>query len=197
MFVRTERLFLRPGWPEDSDDLVEALSGDGIQRTLGAAPLPHGAGQVRAYLKRARDPRLPQFFMYLRSPGGPRLVGGIGLALYDTQVEVEYWITPSQTGRGFAGEALRAVVSQARSLGHRRIMASHFSDCPGTHEVLESAGFRDTGKVCSRYSTGRAMEYAARIYIADLEKRPGAQPCAMPSMAAGARLEAMGFRPAQ
>jgi RimJ/RimL family protein N-acetyltransferase len=171
MFVRTERLFLRPAWPEDLDDLVAALGEEDIQRNVGVAPLPRTAQDVRAYLDRPRDPRLPHFFMYLRAPGGPQLVGGIGLGQYDEDVEVGYWIASRHRGRGFAGEALRAVVGQARILGHKRIVASHFADSPGTHQVLESAGFRDTGQVRSRYSAGRAMEYAVRVYVADLERR--------------------------
>ncbi|HUD31097.1 MAG TPA: GNAT family N-acetyltransferase [Novosphingobium sp.] len=171
MFVRTERLFLRPAWPEDLDDLVEVLLEEDIQRNVGVAPLPRTAVEVRAYLDRPRDPRLPHFFMYLRAPGGAQLVGGIGLGRYDDDVEVGYWIAARHRGRGFAGEALRAVIGQARILGYRKLVASHFADSQGTHQVLEGAGFHDTGQVRSRYSAARAMEYAVRIYVADLERR--------------------------
>lgn len=171
MFVRTERLFLRPAWPEDRDDIVEALSDRAIQCNLGMAPLPDSVDEVGDYLARPRDPRLPHFFMYLRAPGGPKLVGGIGLGVYEGDVEVGYWIASRHRGRGFAGEGLRAMLDQARALGHRRMLATHFDDAPGTHQVLERAGFRDTGQVRSRYSAGRAMEYAVHIYAADLERR--------------------------
>lgn len=171
MFVRTERLFLRPAWPEDLGDLVEVLLEEDIQRNVGVAPLPRNIEDVRAWIDHSRDPRLPNFFMYLRAPGGARLVGGIGLARYEDEVEVGYWIAAQHRGRGFAGEALRAVVSHARILGHQRLVASHFADSEGTHRVLESAGFRDTGQVRSRYSAARAMEFAARIYVAELERR--------------------------
>jgi [ribosomal protein S5]-alanine N-acetyltransferase len=171
MFVRTERLFLRPAWPEDLDELVRTLSDEEIQRHVGVSALPDSVEAVRAYLDRPRDPRLPHFFMYLRAPGGPQLVGGIGLGRHEGEVEVGYWIVAAHRGRGFAGEALRAVVDQARTLGYRRIVASHFADSLATVRVLESAGFRDTGKVRSRYSTARGMEHAARVFVVDLERR--------------------------
>lgn len=171
MFVRTERLFLRPAWPDDLDDVVEALSDDEIQRNVGVAPLPRTADEVRVYLDRPRDPRLPHFFMYLRAPGGPQLVGGIGLGRHEGEVEVGYWIAARHRGRGFAGEGLRAIINEARALGHSRIVASHFTDSPATHRVLEAAGFHDTGEMRMRYSTSRGMEYAVRIYVADLERR--------------------------
>lgn len=171
MFVRTERLFLRPAWPEDLDDLVGVLAEEDIQRNVGVGKLPRSVAEIRAYLERPRDPRLPHFFMYLRAPGGPVLVGGIGLGRYDDEIEVGYWIAERHRGRGFAREALRAVVSQARTLGYMRLVASDFADSPATHRVLESAGFRDSGTVHSRYSATRAMDHVARVYVADLERR--------------------------
>lgn len=171
MFVRTERLFLRPAWPEDFDDVVEALEGDAIQCGDCVSPMPRTADDLRGYLHKPRDPRLPLFFMYLRAPGGAQLVGSIGLAKCEGDVEVDYWIAARHRGHGFAGEALRAIVRQARILGHMRVVASHFADNLTKHEALESAGFRDTGTVRSRYVASRAMEFAARIYVADLERR--------------------------
>lgn len=171
MFIRTERLFLRPAWPEDLEDLVEALSDEDIRRTVGVATLPHTELAVRTYIDRPRDVLLPHFFMYLRAPDGPHLVGGIGMGSHEGEVEVGYWIAAAHRGRGFAREALLAVLDQARTLGHRRIVASHFVDSPATHRVLESAGFSDTGEIRSRYSESRGTHYDARVYVVELERR--------------------------
>ncbi|MFS0848467.1 GNAT family N-acetyltransferase [Novosphingobium panipatense] len=168
MFVRTERLFLRPAWPEDLDDLVEILAEEDIQRNLGVTQLPRTADELRVYLNRPRDLHLPHFFMYLRSPTGAELVGGIGLGRSDDNVEVGYWIAPRYRGRGFASEALRAVINQARTLGHRRIVACHFADSWRTGDVLESAGFRDTGELRPRPSASRGLDTPVRVYVADL-----------------------------
>ncbi|WP_313434118.1 GNAT family N-acetyltransferase [Novosphingobium sp.] len=172
MFVRTERLFLRPGWPEDVDELVDAISDEAVQRNLGVGELPRSTHAMRDYLTRPRDPRLPHFFMYLRTPGGPKLVGGIGLGRIEDDVELGYWIAPSHRGRGFAREAVRAVLAQARTLGHRRVVASHFADNPATRNVLEETGFADSGTERERFSQGRGMPVRARIYVANLEAMP-------------------------
>lgn len=171
MFVRTERLFLRPGWPEDLDDLLEALSDEEIQRNVAVSALPKTAREVREYLEKPRDPRLPHFFMYLRTAEGPQLVGGIGFAREGEEVEMGYWIVPRFRGHGFASEAVRAILGQARSLGHSQIYAKHFADSGASARVLESAGFRDTGRVSSRYSVGRNRKSAVRVYVAELEGR--------------------------
>lgn len=180
MFVRTERLFLRPGWPEDLDELVRALSDPMVQCDVGPVPLSGSVADVRAYLERRRDPRLPHFFMYLRAPKGAELVGGVGLGRDEGEVEVAYWIAAPFRGCGFAREGLRAVLDQARSLGYRRIMATDFGNEPATHQVLSSVGFEDTGRVRSRYCRQRRMERAARIYFADLVRQPS-----QPAMQAG------------
>ncbi|CDO37340.1 MULTISPECIES: GNAT family N-acetyltransferase [Novosphingobium] len=171
MFVRTERLFLRPGWPEDLEDLLEVFEDDDVQQDAFVAPLPRTAGEVREFLERPRDPRLPHFVMYLRSAKGAELVGGIGFAREGDRIEMGYWIVPRFRGRGYAAEAVRAVLNQARTLGYRKVYANHFVDSSAPAKALESAGFHDTGRVHSRYSAGLGMETTARIYVAELERR--------------------------
>lgn len=175
MFFRTERLFLRPGWPEDLDDLLEAFNDEAIQRTIEVSAFPRTREAVREYLDRPRDPRFPHFFMYLRGANGAKLVGGIGLGPFGKDVEVGYWIASGYRGQGYALEALRAVVDQAWTLGHRRLVAKHFIDNDASARVLEAAGFHDAGEESPRFSEGRGGEALARLYIADLEmgKLPG------------------------
>lgn len=182
MFVRTERLFLRPGWPEDLDELVtaisEAISRERADNRIGDATLPRTAKAIRDYLMRARDPRLPHFFVYLRAPDGAKLVGGIGLGRFDGEVEMGYWIAPPFRGQGYAREAVRALLDQARALGHRRVMASYFEgDEPGSansgaisaaRSVLEATGFCDSGEVRERFSPVQGSPMLARIFVAEL-----------------------------
>lgn len=169
MFIRTERLFLRPGWPEDMDELLEVLHDDAVTRNLAVVPLPADLDEARNYLAQPRETLLPHFFIYLRTSTGSRLVGGIGLGRNGRDVELGYWIAHAHRGRGYAGEAVRAVLNQARALGHRRIIASHFADNAASARVLESVGFVDTGAIHCRYSAGRQCEAPARIFVADLD----------------------------
>lgn len=173
MFVRTERLFLRPGWPEDVDELVEAISDDAVQRNVGVSVLPRTAQAMRDYLVLDRDPHLPHFFMYLRSPDGPRLVGGIGLGRFEGGVEMGYWIAPAYRGKGYAREAVRALLAQARALGHRRVFASYFEEAPATRNVLEATGFNDSGECRERFSHTRGMPFKAHLYVAELDGDDG------------------------
>lgn len=169
MFVRTERLFLRPGWPEDLEELLTLLGDESIVRSIGVAPLPTSVSELRDYLARPRESLMPHFFINLREDGAARVIGGIGLARSGAEVELGYWIAPAYRGRGYAAEAVRAVLGHARILGHRRIVAAHFAENAASARVLEQAGFVATGAVSARPSVGRGTEGAVQLYVAEFD----------------------------
>ncbi|MBH0111754.1 GNAT family N-acetyltransferase [Novosphingobium sp. YJ-S2-02] len=170
MFIRTERLFLRPGWPEDLEEVFEALNDDAVQRTIAAPGLPRTNAEVQRLLRRPRNLRYPQFLMYLRSPEGAVLVGGAALVRgEDGDTELVYWIKARFAGRGFAGESVRAMLDQARALGHRRITAYEPLANEADARVLMAAGFEDTYRVEERYCEAQGGFLPVRRFEADLE----------------------------
>ena len=171
MFIRTERLFLRPGWPEDLDDLLEALSDEAVQRTAAFSPPPPTRQGAHDYLGGAVDPRFPRFCMYLRSAPGAKLVGGIGLARRGDEVELGYWIAAAHRGRGYAAEAVRAMVEYARALGHRRLIVKHLARDDASVSVLEAAGFRGDTSQSAPHRAAIGGESPPRIFVADLVRR--------------------------
>jgi len=172
MFVRTERLLLRPSWPEDLDELLALLSEEDIARNLGVSAMPRSREELQALLVRPRSPRLPHFFINLRENHSIKLVGGIGLGQPEDDVELGYWIAPQYRGRGFAEEAARAVLTHAKAIGHRTILACHFADSPASGAVLEKAGFVRTGETRDRFSAERGEVAPANVYVADLRELP-------------------------
>ena len=169
MFIRSERLFLRPGWPEDWEELLTLIGDEAVVRNLATAPWPYTGDHAREFLLRPRDRLLPHFFITLPTQEGARLVGSIGLGRDGEDVELGYWIARAQWGQGYATEAVRAVLNLCRAIGHRRIIASHFADNPASGRVLEKAGFRTTGATRQRFSAGRAAQAPALTYAAELE----------------------------
>lgn len=155
MFIRSERLFLRPGWPEEWAELLAAINDERVVRNLARAPWPYTADDARAFLVQPSERMLPRFFITLPTADGAKLVGSVGLGLDDGEINLGYWIARPYWGQGYASEAARAVLSQARALGHRRIVAHHFTDNPASGRVLAKAGFKPTGERRIRYSAGR------------------------------------------
>ncbi|MDF2639332.1 MAG: N-acetyltransferase [Novosphingobium lindaniclasticum] len=169
MFVRSERLFLRPGWPEDQNEFLALIDDESVVRNLTRAPWPYSSNDARRFLEAPQDMLLPRFLITEPGEHGTRIVGCIGFSRVDGEVNLGYWIGREHWGRGFASEAVRAVLPLARLLGHKRIVGSHFIDNPASGRVLEKAGFLPTGAVAEKHSEGRGGSCLAREYALDLD----------------------------
>jgi RimJ/RimL family protein N-acetyltransferase len=173
MFMRSERLFLRPGWPEDWEELLSRVADEAVVKHLAKAPWPYTAEDAQWFASQPQDQRLPHFFITLPTSAEPaRLIGSIGLAQDGDAVELGYWLGREHWGMGYASEAARAVISVARVLGHKRLVAGHFIDNPASGRVLRKAGFRPTGQIRQRFSVARGTEVASIEHELDL-----AEPC--------------------
>lgn len=173
MFMRSERLFLRPGWPEDWEELLGRVADEAVVKNLAKAPWPYTADDARWFASQPQDQRLPHFFITLPTSAEPaRLIGCIGLAQDRDAVELGYWLGREHWGKGYASEAARAVINVARALGHKRLVAGHFIDNPASGRVLRKAGFRPTGQIHQRFSLARGTEVASIEHELDL-----AEPC--------------------
>lgn len=155
MFIRSERLFLRPGWPEEWEDLLALIDDEDVVRNLARAPWPYTAEDAKTFAARQHDRLLPNFFVTLPGADGARLIGSVGLSRDGDDIELGYWIGRPFWGQGYATEAARAVLSLAKALGHQRLVASHFVDNPASGRVLRKLGFCPTGVVRDRFSLGR------------------------------------------
>ena len=169
MFARTQRLTLRPGWPEDAPAVARAIGHEKVVRMLPKVPWPYRLADAEAFLSRERAPG-EAFFLILSHEGDyPRPIGGIGLAPDEEGHELGYWLAPEAWGRGYATEAGRAVVAIARhALGLERIHSGHFVDNPASGRVLRKLGFRPTGEVRGRYSVARGGIAPCRLFALDV-----------------------------
>lgn len=169
MFIRSERLFLRPGWPEDWEELLGLINDEAVVRNLARVPWPYTAEDARNFAQRPQEKLLPHFFITLPTAEGAKLIGSAGLGRSDGEIELGYWIASDHWGQGYATEAARAVLRLAATLGHRRIVAHHFADNPASGRVLRKIGFRPAGEVRARYSMGRGGEAPALRHTVSLE----------------------------
>ncbi|MEO6091743.1 MAG: GNAT family N-acetyltransferase [Novosphingobium sp.] len=169
MFIRSERLFLRPGWPEDAEEMEALLADNDVARQL-AAPASHAAGDCAGeWLGASREPLLPRFCISLPTGLGAKLVGWIGLGRVSGEVSLACWIGRSFRGQGYASEASRAVLSLARALGHHRITAERFADDSASERFLSRLGFKPDGEPRVRLSWARGGEALAITHALVLE----------------------------
>ncbi len=148
MFARTQRLTLRPGWPEDAPALAAAIAHEAVVMKTSRVPWPYTVADAEYWLGMEAAPgnHLMLILAHDRGPA-PELVGGIGLHGDDGQLEIGYWLTPAAWGRGYATEAGRAVLGMARhALGLSRLFGRHMVDNPASGQVLRKLGFQRTGQ---------------------------------------------------
>jgi RimJ/RimL family protein N-acetyltransferase len=164
MFARTERLLLRPSWPEDAAELLAAIADESIVRNLARAPWPYTHDEAVRFATMDHDESYPAFLLLLRTDGAPRLIGACGLGERNDQAELGYWIARPYWGLGFASEAGRAVMDIAKAIGHKKLVAGHFIDNPASGSVLRKLGFRNTGRSEQRHSKGRGKAMTCALY---------------------------------
>jgi len=147
--LRTPRLVLRSF---DVDDLEPLLTFHGDPDVVRYVPFPpRDRAAVAAVLKRkvastglAQEGDLLELAVVLVEDG--TLVGDVLLALRSIEhetLEVGYLFAPAHGGRGYATEAVRALVDLAfRGLGARRVVARVDARNVSSRALLERLGMR-------------------------------------------------------
>ncbi|WP_174292828.1 GNAT family N-acetyltransferase [Sphingomonas bacterium] len=172
MFARTQRLTLRPGWPEDAAALTAAIGYEAVARMTSRVPSPYALADAEAFLALPARVDRPTCLVFAHDGEAPRLVGGVGLHDTDGEAEIGYWLTPDAWGRGYATEAARAVLGHAHdALGIRRVLGGHYADNPASGRVLGKLGFVMTGTVADYPCQARGGPVAAVRYALELGAR--------------------------
>jgi RimJ/RimL family protein N-acetyltransferase len=157
MFIRTDRLFLRPGWPEERAELASLIAGmQGL------------SDDARARIQSEASEMYPQFCITVPGEKGAHLIGGIELIDAEGAASLDFWIAQPFRGQGFATEAVRAVLSLARTLGHRRIVGWHFVDDAASGRVLGKTGFSSTGHIRMCLNPARGGGEPALVHAVEL-----------------------------
>lgn len=170
MFHRSDRIMLRPIWPEDWPGIYDGMNDEGVVRNLARAPWPYTADDAREFARSGTRPHAARFMVTLPEEPGAPIVGGIGLDPgEDGGHELGYWIARAYWGRGLATEAARAALAVAKALGWNRVSAAHFLDNPASGRVLLKSGFAPTGQTAMRFSRGRGREALVACYAVATE----------------------------
>lgn len=112
-------------------------------------PFEGDVGAVGAFLRATAasgEQRPFGYYQIIRQADG-RAIGGIGFRGQpeDGCVEVGYGLAPSARGRGYAAEALVAVLALAADQGVSRVVADTTLDNIASQRTLVRAGFRLVG----------------------------------------------------
>ncbi|MGF1605227.1 MAG: GNAT family N-acetyltransferase [Rhodothalassiaceae bacterium] len=143
--LTTDRLVLRLPEPSDAPALLAALNDWQVAATLARLPHPYELAHARSWIDGRESDPLPHWLITAARDGG--VLGGIGLKdEVGGRLEVGYWIARAQWNKGYAGEALDAVLAHCFGpLALDEVWSGHFADNAASRRVLLRSGFQPAG----------------------------------------------------
>jgi aminoglycoside 6'-N-acetyltransferase len=146
--IDTERLVLRRSVPDDAEAIAVYRSDPMVRRYQGWGDTD--AATVRAQIEEmaGRAPGEPDGWVQftVEERDGGRLVGDVGLSPAEDEpgvIKIGYTIDPAFQGRGYATEAVRALVAYAfDTLGADVVRAYASAENVPSHRVAERAGLK-------------------------------------------------------
>lgn len=150
--LTTPRLILRPRRDADAEALYPVLSDPDVMRWWSRAPL-ESLEATRAYL--SRDTIGDWRAWFIIPSGDDRAIGWVstGEKRQGGVAEIGYILSPAVQGRGFAREAVSAVIDLLFAEGKRRIFADTDPDNAASNRLLEVLGFRREGLLRAEWET--------------------------------------------
>ncbi|WP_338721277.1 GNAT family N-acetyltransferase [Devosia sp. XK-2] len=152
--IETERLVLRAPHASDLDDLVAEANNWNVLEPTASLPFPYLQEHGRGFIERfSIKPDKRSYVIAGRDDD--RLKGVIGLYFYaDKPTELGYWLGERHWGRGFAPEAVSALMAAASAIGLSPVRARVLAANSGSVRVLEKTGFatiEETHSVVERH----------------------------------------------
>jgi len=156
--LATARLVLRA--PRRSDgEAIAALANDRrIAANTARIPHPYAIEDAEQFIA-AVNKREGEACFVITLDGAP--IGICSVDLREDGPELGYWLGVAYWGRGFATEAVRALIDHAfGDIEHETLISGARVNNPASRRVLEKCGFQWTGVRLSRI---RAINSAAPI----------------------------------
>ncbi|MGI9490888.1 MAG: GNAT family N-acetyltransferase [Geminicoccaceae bacterium] len=146
----TERLWLRPLEEADAAHFENLFKDDwdAVKQT-GRMPYPITTAAMRDWIRRHTSPGGHVFFLRRKSDHDP--IGAIGFGGRGPIAELGYALGRSYWGRGYATEAVMAMIEVARGFSLGGLQAYSFVENPASARVLEKAGFSELGVIVREY----------------------------------------------
>jgi RimJ/RimL family protein N-acetyltransferase len=141
--LETKRLALRAPRLEDAKTMVALANDRRIAENAARIPHPYRKADAEEFINGANKGGEAVFLITLRDR---TVIGTCGLMVQDETPEVGYWLGVSHWGKGYATEALHAVIDYAfADLAHEALQAGARVTNPASRRVLEKCGFQWTG----------------------------------------------------
>ena len=142
--LETRRLALRAPHLEDAKTVAVLANDRRIAENTARIPHPYKVADAESFIGGAnRTGGEAVFLVTLRDR---TVIGACGIMFHEETPELGYWLGVPHWGKGYATEALHAVIDYAfTDLGHEALQAGARVTNPASRRVLEKCGFQWTG----------------------------------------------------
>jgi len=142
--LETKRLALRMPRLGDAKALAALANDRRIAENTARIPHPYKLADAESFINGANKGATDAAFLI--TLGGKTTIGACGVTTLDDQAELGYWLGVAHWGKGYATEALHAVIDYAfTDLDHQALNAGARVTNPASRRVLEKCGFQWTG----------------------------------------------------
>ncbi len=141
--LETKRLCLRAPRLGDAKTVATLANDRRIAENTARIPHPYKTADAEDFIGRAGKTDEALFLVTLRDK---TVIGACGIVLQEAVPELGYWLGVEHWGKGYATEALHAVIDYAfTDLAHEALQAGARVTNPASRRVLEKCGFQWTG----------------------------------------------------
>lgn len=146
MYIKTERLELKPLSDSDRDNMIELLTNNEIKKTY-MLPDFESEEQAEKLFLRLKEGSLAdkvyQVGIYLNG----MLIGFANeVEREDDKIELGYMIHPEHHNQGYGTEMLKAMIEEMFARGFSEVIAGAFEENPASMRVMEKSGMTKLDK---------------------------------------------------
>jgi RimJ/RimL family protein N-acetyltransferase len=164
--LATERLGLRAPVLQDAGAIARLANDRRIAVNTAHIPNPYGIDDAEQFIA-AANRREGEANFVITLEGAP--IGGCSVDRREGGPEVGYWLGAPYWGKGYATEAVRALIEHAfADRAHEVLLAGARVSNPASRRVLQKCGFQWTGVQLTRI---RAINSAAPTDRYRLDRR--------------------------
>ena len=150
--LETKRLALRMPRLGDAKAMVALANDRRIAENTARIPHPYKLADAENFISGTNKGLADAVFLITLR--GDTVIGACGVTALDDQAELGYWLGVPYWGKGYATEALHALIDYAfTDLGHEALNAGARVTNPASRRVLEKCGFQWTGVGLYRISS--------------------------------------------
>ena len=142
--LETKRLAMRAPRLGDAKTVAALANDRRIAENVARIPHPYQKSDAESFIAGANKSNGEAVFMVTLRDG--TVIGACGIVNQEETPELGYWLGVPYWGKGYATEAMHAVIDYAfTDLAHEALQAGSRVTNPASRRVLEKCGFQWTG----------------------------------------------------